>query len=235
MTSIDLAYCFQVARGQAVPDETLCPGFIPPEVEAAAQNCEEVGGNLAPAAAATAWTADFNGDQKPEYLFEFSANLYCVGAPSLFSCGSLGCPVGLYERRDGSWRSIGAVGEGEPESLEILAGDGRSGHRDFRTGCIDGGPCAEHAYFQWAGEGYEMTKLEVRGFDVDVKGSPHGLANIPRGAAVLAMPKPDADVLDRYAEGAEVAMLGQAGEYFYVSPCNACQSGFVPKSVVSAL
>lgn len=78
-----------------------------------------------------------------------------------------------------------------------------------------------------------MTKLDVRGFDVDVNGPVHGLANIPAATAVLATPKPDGEVLDRYAEGAEVVVIGQAGDYYYVSPCNACKSGFVLKSVLS--
>ncbi len=235
VTDIDLGHCFAVASHQAQPDEARCPAFISEAVAGGMQTCGEVGGKLAPSASPSAWSIDFNGDRQPEYLFEFSANVWCDVAPSIFSCGSLGCPVGIFERRDGAWRIIGTVGEGTPDSLEILPGEGKSGFRDFRTGCIDAGPCPEYAHYRWTGNGYEVTKLDVRGFDVDLSGPVHGLANIPAGTAVLATPQPDGEMLDRYAEGAEVVVIGQAGDYYYVSPCNACKSGFALKSAVSPL
>jgi hypothetical protein len=234
VTSIDLAHCFALAKSQERREEARCPAFVVAEIQAAMQTCSEVGGNLFPAPSATAWTADFNGDQQSEYLFELAANVGCEGAPSVFSCGSLGCPVAMYEQHDGAWQIIGAVSEGAPESLELLPGAGKSGYRDFRTGCIDPGPCAEYSHFGWTGQGYQVTKLDVRGFDVDVTGSIHGLAGIPAGTPVLATPQQGAETLDRYDNNMEVIILGQAGDYYYVSPCNACRSGFVPKGIVSS-
>ena len=232
VTNIDLAHCFAVASHKAQPNEARCPAFISDAVASGMQTCREVGGQLVPHAKPTVWAIDANDDGKPEYFFELSANVECDGAPSTFSCGSLGCPVGIYEQRDGAWRSIGAVSEGAPDSLELLPGQGKSGFRDFRTGCIDAGPCPEYSHYGWTGNGYEVTKLDVRGFDVDVTGPVHGLANLPAGTAVLATPKADGEALDRYAEGAEVVVIGQAGDYYYVSPCNACKSGFVSKATV---
>ncbi len=233
VTTLDLAHCFEVAMGKAAPDETYCPGFVVEAVSGGMKTCSEAGGRLLPHAKPTAWAVDFDDDGRLEYLFQLGANVDCDGAASVFECGSLGCPVGLYAWRDGAWRGIGAVGEGEPESLEMLASEG-PGYRAFRTGCVDEGACPEHALYQWTGRGgYEVRKLEVGDFDVDVTDSPHGLVNLPAGTAVLAAPKADGAVLDRYADGAEVAIRGQAGDYLYVSPCNACRSGFVLKTAVS--
>jgi len=232
VTSIDLAHCFAVASQKATPDEARCPAFISEAIMGGMQTCSEVGGQLIPQLAPTVWALDVNGDRKMEYLFELGGNVGCDGAPSIFSCGSLGCPVALYERRNGAWRIIGSVSEGAPDSLEILPGGGKSGYRNFRTGCIDPGPCAEYAYYEWTGQVYEVPRLLVRDVWVDVTGPDHGLANIPSGTPVLATPTPDGEVLDRYKDGAEVEILGQSADYFYVSPCRACQSGFVPKSVV---
>jgi hypothetical protein len=231
VTSVDLSHCFAVASGQAQPDAARCPSFITQAVAEGMKTCSEVGGRLMPAATPSLWTVDVNGDQKSEYLFELAANVGCDGAPSVFSCGSLGCPVAMYEQRDGAWQVIGAVSEGAPDSLEFLPGAGKSGYRDFRTGCIDPGPCAEYSHFEWTGQGYQVAKLDVRGFAV-VAGSVGGLAGVPAGTPVLATPQEGAETLDRYDNSMEVAILGESGDYYYVSPCNACRSGFVPKSVV---
>jgi hypothetical protein len=235
VTSIDLAHCFAVAGGTARPDEARCPSFIAAAVAEGMKTCGEVGGKLVHVSSPSIWAVDVNDDGKSEYLFELAANVGCEGAPSVFSCGSLGCPVAMYEQRGGAWRIIGAVSEGAPESLELLPGAGKSGYRDFRTGCIDAGPCAEYSHFGWTGQGYQVTKLDVRGFDVvDVTGSDHGLAGVPAGTRVLATPEQGAETLDRYDNSMEVVILGQAGDYYYVSPCNACRSGFVPKDIVSS-
>ena len=163
VTSIDLAHCFAVASKKATPDEARCPAFISDAVVGGMQTCGEVGGKLIPAATPTVWALDVNSDGKMEYLFELGANVGCAGAPSIFSCGSLGCPVALYERRDGAWRIIGAVSEGAPDSLEILPGEGKAGFRSFRTGCIDPGPCPEYAYYEWTGQLYEVPKAAGAG------------------------------------------------------------------------
>ena len=51
---------------------------------------------------------------------------------------------------------------------------------------------------------------------------------------VLAAPSAGARDVGQYDAGIEVAIIGTAerADYYYVSPCNACESGFVPKSAV---
>ena len=46
---------------------------------------------------------------------------------------------------------------------------------------------------------------------------------------VLSDPKPGSNVLQEYDKGAMMAVIGKAKgtDYLYVSPCNACESGFV--------
>lgn len=48
--------------------------------------------------------------------------------------------------------------------------------------------------------------------------------------AVLAEPRRDSKTLHTYGAGAIMAVLGKATgtHYLYVSPCNACTSGYVP-------
>jgi len=54
-------------------------------------------------------------------------------------------------------------------------------------------------------------------------------------AVCLLAAAPGASVINRYDAGTEVAIVGTAygAGYYYVSPCNACESGLVPKSAVS--
>jgi hypothetical protein len=51
---------------------------------------------------------------------------------------------------------------------------------------------------------------------------------------VLAEPKSGAASVGHYDAGTEVAIVGTAGDWYYVSPCNACESGFVLKSSLRA-
>lgn len=71
----------------------------------------------------------------------------------------------------------------------------------------------------------------MRGFRVDVASSVHGLYGLTGNTAVLATPTADSKVLGSYGPETEVAIIGQSKDY-YVSPCNACESGFVRKSSV---
>jgi hypothetical protein len=50
---------------------------------------------------------------------------------------------------------------------------------------------------------------------------------------VLAEPKSGSKTLQRYQAGAIMAVIGEATgtDYLYVSPCNACENGFVAKSI----
>lgn len=49
---------------------------------------------------------------------------------------------------------------------------------------------------------------------------------------VLSAPKADSKVLQTYDKGAMMAVIGEATGtgYLYVSPCNACENGFVSKT-----
>jgi hypothetical protein len=53
---------------------------------------------------------------------------------------------------------------------------------------------------------------------------------------VLAAPKAGSKVLGEYDKGAMMAVIGEATGtgYLYVSPCNACESGFVSKAEFQA-
>jgi hypothetical protein len=53
---------------------------------------------------------------------------------------------------------------------------------------------------------------------------------------VLSAPKVGSKVLDEYPKGAMMVVVGEATGtgYLYVSPCNACESGFVSKTEFQA-
>lgn len=227
VAGIEIQQCID-AIGRATPGQ--CPGFLLDAVSAAAQTCREVGGNPVGIAPASIWSLDVNADGKSEYLYEIGANVGCEGAWSVFSCGSLGCPLALVEERSGDWATIGGIYADAPGEVSVLVGLSPPGYYDLKVGCLDGDPCVEYRYYQWNGQHYETTYLDVRGFEVDVAGSVHGLRGLKGETAVLATPEPGAAVLHRYGADIEVAIIGQSGGYFYVSPCNACESGFVRKS-----
>lgn len=231
-TPVDLAHCLEAARNQAELDEERCLGFIVQALAGgfgALAQCDDVGGTLAANPIAAARAIDVNCDGRPEYLFELSNNFTCDGAPSLFSCGSLGCPSILYERRDGQWHVIGALAATIAQGIEVLPREGAADYRPLRVGCDGRGGCDEYVHYEWNGAGYEQVAREVRGFWVDVAGSVHGLRTLQREAAVLDAPVPDGRLLARYPAGTEVAVIGRArgAPYYYVSPCNACENGFL--------
>jgi len=198
--------------------------------EIRARGLSRRGRQAGPLAPANIWTLDLNGDHKKEYGLEYEGNVSCDGAPSVFSCGSLGCPVTLYENFQGGWRAIGQVSSGGIHAIELLTSRAPGGYRDLRVGCGTGDTCAEFAYLHWTGATYEAQWLEVRGFKVTFSDAASGLYALAGETAVLATPSPDATVLAHYGPDTEVALIGAAGAYYYVSPCNACESGFVPES-----
>jgi hypothetical protein len=237
--TIDLAYGLAVARNQAKPDEDRCPGFIVSILSGpfgALAQCEEVGGTLVAAKNASIRAIDVNGDGQPEYLFALDADFACEGAASIFSCGSLGCPLVLFERTDGAWAAIGALDASADQSIVVAPADGTTNHRQLRVGCPGQDPCDESIEYGWTGTGYEQLGRQVRGFWVDVVNSPHGLRELVSETPVLATPSATGKVLGRYVAGTEVAIIGKAcgAPYYYVSPCNACENGFVEKSAVRA-
>ncbi|MDP2326269.1 MAG: hypothetical protein Q8N51_19885, partial [Gammaproteobacteria bacterium] len=118
-------------------------------------------------------------------------------------------------------------------AIEVLPAREASGYHELKVNCVDGDPpCAESVFYQWNGQGYDSNYSEVRGFHVDVAGSVHGLYGLTGDTAVLATPTADGKVIARYGPETDVAIIGQSNNYYYVSPCNACESGFVRKSAV---
>ena len=80
---------------------------------------------------------------------------------------------------------------------------------------------------------YEATRIDVRGTRVDVAGSIRGLYELS-AATTLELSLRHEQPRWALRSGTEVAILGTAagGDYFYVSPCNACDSGFAPRAAL---
>jgi hypothetical protein len=233
---IDVARCLQAISTDARPDPQSCPAFLLDVIASAREQCAEAGGTLVPAHDAGLGAIDVDGNGALEYLLDQETVVGCAGAASLFSCGSLGCPKVLYEQRsDGGWRSIGVIDADAMSSIEVLAGRGAGEHRGLRVGCLGDDPCREYWYYAWRGERYEPERAEVGGAEVRFASSLHGLHALVSATDLLAGPAPGAAVIARYGEGTEVAVIGSAegGDYYYVSPCNACASGFVPRAAIS--
>jgi len=236
VSSVDLADCLDAAQFGSRPDEARCPEFLTESLRAARETCGEVGGSLRHAAQSTLWSVDVDGDGQLEFLFELDTSVECDGAWSVFSCGSLGCPKVLYRKSGTTWSAIGNIDADEPGTVEVLASPDGKGPGELRVSCAYEDPCSEFAYYEWKGQSYELSRLEVRGFTVDVAGSLRGLGNLTRAIEVRATPTTDGAILDHYGADTEVVIRGQAEgrPWYYVSPCNACRSGFIEKSAVRA-
>jgi hypothetical protein len=220
-----------------VRDDAQCPAFLIDALKQARQTCADAGGTLAATATSDVWSIDVNADGVPEYVFEYDGNVSCEGAWSVFDCGSLGCAKGLYQKRDGAWQAIAEIWADAPESIEVLDTPSGPGNHDLRVGCAGADPCNEYWYFQWTGKQYERTYLEARGHRVDFDDSIHGLYGLVGETDVLASPDTDGAAIGHYGADREVEIVGTAADtdYYYVSPCNACDSGFVPKAAVRPL
>lgn len=223
---VDLADCLR----DAGPD--ACPAFIKAAVADALPLCKEMGGTLRAMAPSSVPSVDVDGDGRSEYLFDFSQGFSCDTAPSLYSCGSLGCPTGLYRQQGGTWSAVGWLDASDAPGLELLPDPRGSGFALLRGGCAGDRPCDQLTTYAWNGTGYEVSRVEVRGHAV--MPAPDGLWTLTADTTVLATPTKDSAVLDRYTAGTEVVVLGRVEEtdYLYVSPCNACASGFVPAGVL---
>jgi hypothetical protein len=233
--TIDVGRCLQGLGKSSKPKETArCPGFLLDALEEAERTCGDVNGKLAPAASARVWSFDVNGDGHVEYLVNIEQIVDCQGAPSVFSCGSLGCPALLYERHHGVWQLIAEIYADSEDSIEALGTPVSGQHRELRVGCQGENPCREYWFYEWRVGQYERERIEVRGFSVNFSTSLHGLVKLQDATALLATPSADARVIQRYDADTEVAIVGTAdkADYYYVSPCNACDSGFVPKSAI---
>lgn len=235
--AISIRHCLDTIDSPDTRIEAQCPGFLIEPLKQARQTCTDSGGQLLATPASNVWTIDVDGDAAPEYLFEYDGNVSCENAWSVFECGSLGCAKALYRKYAGAWRAIAEIWADSPEAIEILDARADQTYRDLRIGCAGEDPCNEYWYSQWTGEKYERTYLEVRGHRVEFEKSIHGLYGLVGEIDVLATPTAGAAVVGHYGADTEVAIVGTvaAADYYYVSPCNACESGFVPKAAVRAL
>jgi len=232
--NIDIARCLAIVAGTAERDSERCPGFLVDVIAQARQTCRDAGGTLTPQSPANVWAVDVDRDGRPELAFEHDGNVSCEGAWSVFDCGSLGCPKVLYQEHDGTWQPIAQIYADSMESVEVLAPAQGRRYGDLRVGCGGESPCPEYWTYVWSGEQYESERIEVRGFPVDFAHSIHGLHALTGETPLLATPAPDARVTAHYDASTEVEIIGTAvgADYYYVSPCNACESGFVPRTTV---
>lgn len=234
---IDLTYCLASLAADTTPEPARCPGFLVGALRDAAGICAGTGGKLVPAAEADIWTLDVDADGRDEYLYEQQDNVGCEGAWSIFSCGSLGCPKALYQERAGGWRVIGGIYADDMAAIERLDPPGGQDYRDLRVGCLDAGSCEVYAHYAWRDGQYDPSHLEVRGFRVEVADSIHGLYGLSGDTVLRATPVAGGAEIGRYGSDTIVAVIGTAvdGDWYYVSPCNACDSGFVARPGIRPL
>jgi len=224
---LDLNACLRMARKATEPSEALCPGFVSHGLAEMVATCADAGGRLEAVQRPSLESLDVDSDGMDEFLYDATANYQCEGAASLFSCGSLGCPVSLFERRANDWVAIGAIRATDAHAAEVLTPAPGDRYGILRGGCAGDRPCGEWTYYRWNRSAYQDAMIEVRGNWVDIANG--GLWTLVTEVGVLAAPSPDAAVLERYPKGTEVVVIGNArnGQYKYVSPCNACQNGFI--------
>ena len=229
-TGLSPATCVAALAAGAQPDAARCPVFLLRAVAEARAMCTEAGGKLEGAEQGDVWKLDVDDDGHDEVAFEMNGNVTCVDVYSLFECGSLGCPKLMYADRNGTWESIAALFAFGPEGVDIT-NERVGGHRTLRA-CLVGPPCAELWYYEWQGGQYDRTRLEVRGVKVNLANAKQTLRPLTAGTDVKATPSAQSETVGHYDAGTEVAVIGTAQGFVYVSPCNACESGFVPAAVV---
>ena len=233
LTSVSPAHCVDTLAQRATTDPLRCPAALRTAIVEAQTLCRNAGGTLSGAKEGDVWALDVNGDGRNELLFELDRNVTCEGAWSVFSCGSLGCPKALYELRDGEWAAVGSIAADAPEHVTLTGTAAASGHRTLEVCAKDG--CGERWSYEWLGMMYEATRVEVRGTRVDVAGSIHGFYELSAATTLLERPSTRAAEIAHYDAGTPVAILGSVagGDYYYVSPCNTCDSGFVPRTALN--
>jgi hypothetical protein len=219
---ISIAHCLDVIDTNVARDAARCPEFLIAPLAEAKQTCIDVGGELKAGPTSDVWSLDADGDGQPEYAFELANNAYCDGAASVFDCGSLGCAKTLYR----GTTPIGQISAMSPELIEVVSGE-------LRIHCEP--PCVQTSVLQWKNDRYTLTHMDVRGHRVEVESSPHGLFGLMKAVDLLVEPRAGAASAGHYEAGTDVAVIGTSGDYYYVSPCNACESGFVAKDVARAL
>lgn len=223
---IDLTGCL-TEESEDTATAGNCPTYILQSLDYMIQECSRVGGELEALPESAAWSLDVSGDGKPEVLLDLTQNFTCQGAPTVFSCGSLGCPYFLYTQDGDDWNEMGAINADDAPGIEVLASKAKDIPGTLRGGCTGQRPCSEFTFYTWNGNAYDRSLIEYRGQKVDV--APGGLWTLTRDAPVLAAPAKGAAVLDEYPAGTTFVVLGAArsAPYKFVSPCNACRRGFV--------
>lgn len=228
---IDLAAC--LVEESPDPDTALneCPTYVLQSLDYMIGECSAAGGALQPMPEASVWSLDVDADGKAEVLVDLTQNFTCYGAPSVYSCGSLGCPYFLYTQRGKAWVELGAVNADDAPAIEVL--DTTAGTpATLRGGCLGERPCSEMTHYAWKGHAYQRSWIEYRGHIVDVV--PGGLWTLTRDAPVLTDPSRKGQTIEEYPAGTTVVVMGAAREapYKYVSPCNGCRRGFVDAAVL---
>jgi len=209
-----------------------CPTYILQSLDYMIQECGRVGGELEPMPESAAWSLDVSGDGQPEVLLDLTQNFTCQGAPSAFSCGSLGCPYFLYTQDGDDWNEMGAINADDAPGLEVLASKAKDIPGTLRGGCTGQRPCNELTEYTWNGNAYDRSLIMFYGHKVDV--APGGLWTLARDASVLTAPAKDGPVLDQYPAGTTVVVIGAArsAPYKFISPCNGCRRGFIDTEVL---
>ena len=230
--NVDLASCL---TQQSTDEETAissCPTYVLQSLDYMQSECSAAGGALQAMPEAGIWSLDVDADGTTEVLVDLTQNFTCYGVPSVFSCGSLGCPYFLYSQRGDSWVELGAVNADDAPAIEVLSGKPGT-PATLRGGCIGQRPCSELTYYKWKGSAYERSWIEYRGHMVDVV--PNDLWILTKDAPVLTAPSRDGQSIDDYPIGTAVVVIGSAreGPYKYVSPCNACRRGFVKAELLT--
>jgi hypothetical protein len=231
MTGVSPAHCIASLEREVLPDLIRCPRALQEAVAEADALCREARGTLEGAIDGNVWAIDVNDDGRSELAFELDGNVTCTDAWSLFSCGSLGCPKTLYELRAGAWTAIGDIFAAWPEQLTLGAARSADGHRSLEV-CVESG-CPERWTYEWQGTRYDTARVDVRGTRVDIAGSVSGPHALAAATTVRETPRANGADIGRYDAGTDVAIVGTAGDWYYVSPCDACESGFVPRAAVT--
>ena len=230
--NIDLAPCLAEQSADAEAAVSSCPTYVLQSLDYMNRECSAAGGALQPMSEAGIWSLEVDGDTTSEVLIDLTQNFTCYGVPSVFSCGSLGCPYFLYSARGDSWVELGAVNADDAPGIEVLSSKAGT-PATLRGGCTGQRPCSELTYYKWKGNAYQRSWIEYRGHMVDVV--PNDLWMLTKDAPVLTAPSKDGQPIDDYPLGTAVVVIGNAreGGYKYVSPCNACRRGFVETKVLT--
>lgn len=229
--NLPLAACLAEQTAETEVAQNECPTYILLALDSMMQMCVAAGGTIQPAEEPEAWALDVNSDGESEILVDINENFICYGAPSVFYCGSLGCPYFLYAPRGEGWVEMGAINADDAPKIEVLAAKAGE-HATLRGGCLGERPCTELTHYEWKGSSYDRTWINYRDNVVDVL--PGGLWTLIKDASVRTAPNRTAPVLDEYPAGTTVVVIGTArtGPFSFVSPCNACRRGFVETAVL---